>query len=164
MTRVHFFVAALLCGVIPGATSAAEPWTEPTAKLPGGVVLWLDAGRQSAAWQAHGRQLGGGALLDVWYDGSGNDLNLVQRVQAAQPRWRQVGPHAVVRFDGKDDFLGLAGLKRSLKDCTLFLVAVPRSNAGMFRGLFAVNETGKNDSARPRSTRSTSKAAASAAR
>jgi putative heme-binding domain-containing protein len=36
-------------------------------------------------------------------------------------------------------------LGRSLKRCTLFLVVAPRSNAGGFRGLFAVNATGKND-------------------
>src|SRR5688572_23315620 len=112
MKRAIFFTAVCLIPAIPQWCRASERWTEPTAKLPPGAILWLDAGRQTAAWQAHGRQLGGGALLDAWYDGSGSKLNLVQRVQAAQPRWRQVGPHAVVRFDGKDDFLGLPGLRR----------------------------------------------------
>jgi putative heme-binding domain-containing protein len=39
----------------------------------------------------------------------------------------------------------LAGLNRDLKACTLFVVAAPRSNAGLFRGILAFNETGKND-------------------
>ncbi|MCI0685537.1 MAG: ThuA domain-containing protein [Gemmataceae bacterium] len=143
MIRTHVACALVLIAATPAI--AAEKWADPAPKLPPGLVLWLDAARQQAAWQAHGRTLSAGARLDVWYDGSGNMVDLVQRVQASQPRFIAAGPHAVVRFDGKDDFLGLAALKRQLESCTLFLIAAPRSNPGFFRGFFAANAIGKND-------------------
>jgi putative heme-binding domain-containing protein len=129
----------------PWPLFAAEKWAAPMA-VPEGLILWLDASRQPAARKAHGRPpLKSGDALDVFYDGSGERLNLVQRVLAFQPRYLQAGQRAVVRFDGKDDFLGLAGLERRLEECTLFIVAAPRSNAGDFRGFFSINATGKND-------------------
>jgi putative heme-binding domain-containing protein len=126
--------------------AALEPWAD--AKLPTteGLLLWLDAARQPAAWKANGKPaLLDRALFDVWYDGSGNSLHLVQRMQDAQPRFVTAGARAVVRFDGKDDHLGLTRLDRTLEAFTVFLIAAPRSNAGLFRGFMAAHQTGKND-------------------
>lgn len=136
-------VALALC--LASHAAAAERWAGPALTPPAGLVLWLDAARQPAAWQAHGRPLPDGARLDVWYDASGQGLNLVQRVQSAQPRFHRSGEQAVVRFDGQDDALALARLNRTLSECSVFVVAAARSNAGMFRGFLAVNETGRND-------------------
>ena len=114
-------------------------------KLPDGVALWLDAARLKEAWQAHGKPpLRSGSAIDVWYDESGNGLDLVQRVQGAQPKYIEAGASAVVRFEGTH-WLGQTGAKRKLDSCTLFVLAAPRSNPGGFRALFSVNETGKND-------------------
>jgi putative heme-binding domain-containing protein len=126
--------------------AAVERWTDPRLKVTTGLTLWLDAGRQPAAWQAHGKPvLPDGAALDVWYDGSGNHLDLVQRFQASQPRFVQAGDSAVVRFDGKSQCLGLAGQNRSLHNFTVVLVVAPRSSPGGYRAFLAANETGKND-------------------
>ncbi len=140
-------LAAVTLSVLSATPSpAAEKWADPRLKTTDGLVLWLDASRQPAAWQTNGKPaLVGGAPLDVLYDASGNGLHLVQRARPQQPHFFPAGDLAVVRFDGQKDCLNLSGQKRSLKDCTLFIVAVPRSNAGGFRALFALNETGKYD-------------------
>jgi putative heme-binding domain-containing protein len=109
-------------------------------------MLWLDAGRLTAAWKAHSRtRLVPTARLDAWYDASGNGLDFIQRLQQAQPRYLAVGQRAVVRFDGQDDFLGWTGPSRALDEFTLLVVAAPRSNAGSFRAFLAAHETGRND-------------------
>jgi putative heme-binding domain-containing protein len=125
---------------------AAEPWADPALKTRDGLILWLDAGRQSAARQAHARvDLAADSLLDVAYDASGQKSHLTQRIREFQPRFIRAGERAVIRFDGKDDYLGLTGQKRTLDRFTLFVHVAVRSNPGMFRALFAINETGKND-------------------
>src|SRR6266508_287190 len=140
-------LAVLVAGtILASPAAAAEKWADPSLKTTKGLVLWLDASRQVAAWQAHGKPpLASGMLLDVCYDASGNGLNLGQRVHDAQPRYVRAGEHAAVRFDGKDDHLGLSGRSRTVEEFTLFVVAAPRSNAGGFRALVAAHETGKND-------------------
>jgi putative heme-binding domain-containing protein len=123
-----------------------EKWADDKAPIPEGCIFWLDAARQPAAWQANNRQpLLTAAKLDVWYDGSGNGLHFMQRVKDAQPQFVQVGDRAAIRFDGKDDFLELNQLGRSLEAFTAFIVASPRSNAGGFRAFLAAHEAGKND-------------------
>jgi putative heme-binding domain-containing protein len=138
---------ALAVGLAAAAPAAAlEPWADKGLPHAEGLVLWLDAARQPDAWKAHGRPLlDDGALLDVWYDGSGNGLHIVQRLRDAQPRLVTAGARAAVRFDGKDDHLGLTRLNRTLDAFTVFLVAAPRSNAGGFRALLAAHQLGKND-------------------
>src|SRR5688572_12093544 len=75
----------LLC--LSGATQAREPWADPSLPPVDGLLLWLDAARQPAAWQALGRpSLGDGSALDAWYDGSGNGWDMRQRIREAQPK------------------------------------------------------------------------------
>src|SRR5262249_10273097 len=103
-------------------------------------------GRQGAARKALGLPpVADAGRLGAWYDGSGNRLHLVQRVQAAQPRLLQRGKHAAVHFDGARTYLGVTGQDRTPKEVTLVVVAAPRSNGGGFRALVAANETGRND-------------------
>src|SRR6516225_4889343 len=141
MARRTVLAALTLLLASAAPMAAVEKWADPRLKTTDGLVLWLDASRQASAWRAHGKPaLHAGAALDVWYDASGNGVHLVQRSRPQQPRFYPLGELAVVRFDGQDDCLGLSGARRTLKDCSLFLVVVPRSNAGLFRGLFALNE------------------------
>jgi putative heme-binding domain-containing protein len=139
-------VLVVLILVLAAPARALEPWVDRALPISDGLVLWLDASRQPAARQARDLPpLVPGSLVGVCCDGSGNRLDLVQRLQQAQPHFARVGRHAVLRFDGKARFLGLTNVRRRLDDFTLFVVAAPRSNAGDFRGLVAVNETGKRD-------------------
>jgi putative heme-binding domain-containing protein len=133
-----------------GAEAAARPvekWADPRLTQTRGLLLWLDAGRQGAARSAHGKPaLQDGGPVDVWYDASGNGLHVVQLFRPSMPRFATAGDRSAVRFDGADDCLGLTGLDRDLlEEFTVFIVAAPRSNAGDFRGLLSLNETGKND-------------------
>ncbi len=142
MKRFCFAAAALLFAQAPAP--AAEKWADTGYKMPDGLVLWLDATRQKAAWQEHGRTLTHDAAMDVWYDGSGNKLHFVQPAQGMQPRFVDLGSLGLVRFEGKH-FFTRNGLGRDFENFSLYLVAAPYSNPGEFSGLFAFTENGKND-------------------
>lgn len=146
MISLKWSAVATLWLAMALTVAGREPWAEPGLPKTDGLVLWLDAAGQQAAWQARGKsELGSGAAFDVWYDGSGNGLHLRQRLKDAQPRWISASGRAVVRFDGKDDHLALTRVGRKLDAWTVFLVAAPRSNAGFFRAFLSGNEAGKND-------------------
>jgi putative heme-binding domain-containing protein len=129
---------------LPGTVAAAEPWADSSAKLPADLALWLDASRQKAAYQAHGRSLAHTAALDVWYDASGHGTNFVQRVQERQPRYHEEGGVGFVRFHGRE-FIGRTGKLPPLDHFTLFVVSVPRSNRGNYSAWLAFSALGKND-------------------
>ncbi len=149
MARCSARVPALvLFGLLALAAAFAEspPWADPALKPRDGLLVWLDAGRQDAAWKHHGRQaLLNGAKIDAVYDASGNGHHFVQPIQDAQPRFVSSNNRSVIRFDGKDDALTLTRLAKPLDAFTVFLVAAPKSNAGFFRAFLSGNETGKND-------------------
>jgi putative heme-binding domain-containing protein len=142
-----FLVALAVPAEDKAAARRTEPWADAKLPVTRGILLWLDAGRQAAARQAHGKPAPtDGGPVDVWYDSSGNGLNVVQRFRPSMPRFATAGDRAAIRFDGSDDCLGLTGLNRDLlEDFTLFIVAAPRSNAGDFRGLLSLNATARND-------------------
>jgi putative heme-binding domain-containing protein len=146
---ILFGLAFLLAASDPVEKPAGpniEKWADSRLEVTSGLTLWLDASRQGSARSAHQKPpLHDGSLVDVWYDGSGNGNHVVQQVHAAQPRYLPAGELAVVRFDGVDDCLGITGLKQAVDEFTVFLVGAPRSNAGDFRGMLAINEIGKND-------------------
>src|SRR5688500_8897513 len=84
----------------------AEPWTDPNLEIRGGLQLWLDASRQTAAREkAATRQIHNGDPLDRWLDGSGHARTFFQLTRGAMPRYRTSGSNAWVHFDGTDDFL-----------------------------------------------------------
>lgn len=118
----------------------------PAAELPvkDGLELWLDAAKASEK-----PPTAPDSSLALWIDQSGHKRHLFQEKSASQPKLLPSltpdGKHPVVRFDGQDDSLLLAGPGKSYKDITLFLVAAPRTNAGGFRGLLAFNKKGVND-------------------
>lgn len=125
---------------------AAEPWAD--AKLPTdkGLELWLDATKQAAARAARKLPvLNNNSPVDVLLDASGQQRDLAQRVADAQPKFRVAGTNAFVRFDGKDDFLAATNLRRPFTNCTVFIVAAPRANAGYFPGLLSFAATSQND-------------------
>jgi putative heme-binding domain-containing protein len=142
MRRILSVVGLLL--FLPLPARAAEEWADAAGKLPDGLALWLDGSRQPAAYRAHGRTLVAGAPLDVWYDGSGKRGHLIQRVLAMQPRYLEASGVGLVRFQGRE-FLARTGSFPTLKEFTLFVAAVPRSNRGNFQAWLAFSALGKND-------------------
>jgi putative heme-binding domain-containing protein len=124
------------------STTSIEPWADPGLKVTRGLVLWLDAGRLDAARKAHGRPpLADEPRVDVWYDASGHGRDLAQARAEARPSYVD----GAIRFDGEASFLERPGLGLRLKDFTLFVVAVPLSNAGGFRALAAWHAAGRED-------------------
>jgi len=141
----HLGLALFL--LLPLALPAQSPaWADSKLTVHDGLELWLDASRQPAAWQAHGKPaLLADSPVDVCYDASGHDRHFVQRMAPSQPAFLQAGQAGLLRFDGKDDHLSLGGQDLALNRMTLFIVAAPDENPGFFRGFLSFNETGKND-------------------
>jgi putative heme-binding domain-containing protein len=123
-----------------------QSWVDGSLPVTDGLWLWLDAARQEAAWQAHGKSpLKDGQPLDVWYDGSGHERHFSQPLESAQPKFISVGKQACIRFEGGQTFLTAHGTSDVVEALSIILVAAPQSNGGGFRGLMAASQAGKND-------------------
>src|SRR5688572_2858900 len=137
MNRFVILASALLLGIAASLLAAELPVKD-------GLELWLDAAKAS-----EGPLMTADRSLATWRDQSGHKRHLLQEKFASQPKLLPSltpdGKQPVVRFDGQDDSLLLAGPGKSYKEITVFLVAAPRTNAGGFRGLLAFNKKGVND-------------------
>lgn len=124
-----------------------DPSVDVRLEVRDGLILALDAASLNRAREANGLPaLPPSGSLDIWPDSSGARRDLRQRSAEARPKFLSLeGNRAVVRFDGKDDFLANSGPDRSTRALTLFVVASPRTNPGMFSAFFAANAAGKND-------------------
>ena len=128
------------------STQVLEPWADAALPVKEKLTLWLDASRITEAQKAFRRgELKKDGGLATWCDGSGNRLDLRQDALNAMPRVLSVGKDALVRFDGEDDHFRLTQVGKSLEQFTVFLVASPRRNQGLFRGALALNASGERD-------------------
>jgi putative heme-binding domain-containing protein len=125
-----------------GATVPPETWADPGLTVRRGLALWLDASSLNAARRVHGiAEASSGTRIETWYDGSGHRRHLTQARAQAQPLFID----GALRFDGQASFLERAGLKVSLEDFTLFVVAAPLSNSGGFRAFLAMHQQDRED-------------------
>ena len=136
----------LVLVILAGAVEAADDG--PPVKK--GLELWLSARSVAGALAAPGAApLQRAQPLGIWPDQSGKGRDLVQQTAQKQPTVERPDPAnpqaAVVRFDGQDDSLLLAGPGKDYRDLTLFVVAAPKTNFGGFRALLAFNKQGVND-------------------
>jgi putative heme-binding domain-containing protein len=144
MTLFRSLLAVLVALAAGSQLTAVEPWADAKLPVTDGLALWLDASRIESAAKAANEKLPAGKLA-TWFDGSGNHRHLREPLAASQPSIVKVGGAAVVRFDGEDDHLRLAGGKDELKAFTVFLVVAPKSNPGGFLGFFALNAPNSRD-------------------
>ena len=134
----------LVCSLLMPARAIADQ-----AELPvrSGLELWLDG--RAVVTDPAGNSADSSPPIVTWTDSSGNGRNLTQPEPARRPKLvTNLVPSkktAVVRFDGQDDSLLLAGEGKSYRELTLFLVAAPKTNFGGFRGLVALNQKRVND-------------------
>src|SRR5882762_9208885 len=136
---------SLLIGYWP-SLPAAEPWADRRLSLTNGLELWFDASDQNAARGAlQLAPLASGNSVDYLFDGSAQGRHLTQPVAERRPRFRQEFAGAFLSFDGKDDSLEVSLLGAGWTNVTVFLVAAPRSNAGLFRGFFGFSQAARND-------------------
>src|SRR6266702_3218465 len=125
---------------------AVEPWTDARLPVTNGLLLWFDASRQNAARGAgQFPPLTDGTACDYWFDGSGHECHLSQRIATFRPRFHQTFTAALLHFDGKDDFLAASKPPIACTNTTVFILAAPRANPGDFRAIFAFNQAGRND-------------------
>lgn len=118
------------------------------AELPvkDGLLLHLDTANQPALRKAAALpSVGHGRPLERWLDASPRAFVAAQSLSANRPVFRADDVEALVRFDGKDDYLALSVGKRRVNEVTLFVLAAPRSNRGLFVGLFGGAVAGQND-------------------
>ena len=116
MVSMRVLVVLAVVLACESGAAAPEPWTDPRLPVKDGLEVWLDASRQNAARLA--KQLPGlneGRPVDIWFDGSGNQIDIVQRIPDLRPHFKMASGGAFVRFDGKDDSLAAAGLRAPLR-------------------------------------------------
>jgi putative heme-binding domain-containing protein len=137
----------LLCSFgLASSLAAAEPWADPRLTVTAGLELWLDASRLNAAQEGQQRPaLKDRSSVEVWWDASGQGRHVRQKAKDEQPQFIQVGPDAVIRFDGHNDHLRFTGPEQSLASITVFVVAAPHTNLGDFRAFLAANAAGQRD-------------------
>ena len=136
--RASLLGAFIVCASFP-SLAADMPVKE-------NLFLQLDAANQVSLHKGDGLPpLANGRSLDRWLDESGGRRVAVQPWAGGRPIFRTDGTEAFVRFDGKDDYLSLSGPKRRAKELTVFVLAAPRSNKGLFSGMFASAAAGQND-------------------
>jgi hypothetical protein len=125
MHRVSLLAALVLGAVVvsPHARSA-EPWADPKLPVTDGLELWLDATRIDAATKAAKEKLPPDGKLAAWPDASGKGRHVRQPAGSARPTLIRTGGTPVVRFDGDDDHLRLAGQSGELRAFTVFVVAI----------------------------------------
>ncbi|HVJ87240.1 MAG TPA: ThuA domain-containing protein [Caulifigura sp.] len=125
---------------------AVEPWADPKQVIKPNLEFWLDAGRQPEARKAKGLpELKLDAQADVWLDASGKGRDVRSPDDKSAPVWTKVAGTPVMRFDGIDDCLRAVDQKLELDSLTIFVVAIPRTNAGGFRGFMALNAKDQRD-------------------
>lgn len=146
LAALSLLVGAPAFNTAHGDDDKLAPWADKKLDVKAGLILWLDAGAESRARQALGLPIvADGSACGIWHDGSGREIRVTQRSASAQPKYVAAGDRALFRFDGKDDAFDYSGPQREAAELTAFLVAAPRSNAGLFVALLAGNAQGAND-------------------
>jgi putative heme-binding domain-containing protein len=143
----HYMKPLLIVTLTLALSLAARNGT--TAELPvrQGLILELDAARQPGLHQSAGfPAIGNRSPLSRWMASPASLTSFaIQPTPAQRPRYLADGSEALVRFDGKDDFLILSGPKRATRELTVFVLAAPKGNPGPFVGLLAGAALGQND-------------------
>ncbi len=135
---------SLRCLTLTALTAAAVNGAE--LPVHEGLVLWLEARRQPEARQSAGLPpLASGQHVDAWLDTSPLALRAAQPLALQRPLLVGDAAAALLRFDGKDDFLAVPGPRRVTAALTLFVLAAPKGNAGQFAAFFSAAEAGRND-------------------
>ncbi|HKX63340.1 MAG TPA: hypothetical protein VJS65_15890, partial [Verrucomicrobiae bacterium] len=140
MKAVPFACALILILTTASASAAETPVRD-------GLILRLDAAAQTGLRQRVGLpSLGRLQPVDMMLDSASIRTNAFhQFIPEARPVFVTDGTTAYVKFDGKDDFLSLAGVRPSASELTIFILAAPRTNGGSFSALFAATAFGRND-------------------
>jgi putative heme-binding domain-containing protein len=155
MSRLRAWGLACICVAVVFAVFSShtgqevpslERWASRDLPVTRGLTVWLDAARIAEARKDRALPaVKDGSKLENWFDGSGHGNHVSQQDVAAQPRYLPTPGLHLVRFDGQSQFLRSTQAGRSFEDVTIFVVAAPHSNVGMFPGLLAMSATSKND-------------------
>ncbi|HYE33679.1 MAG TPA: ThuA domain-containing protein [Methylomirabilota bacterium] len=124
------------------------PFIARAAELPvrSGLVFWLDPTAQNRLREASNLPSYGNVQpADFLFDSSSTKLQSYQPSPERRPVFQADTDAAYLKFDGKDDAVVFSGSPRQVKECTVFILAAPKSNPGNFSGMFASAAFGKND-------------------
>jgi hypothetical protein len=125
---------------------AIELWADQGLPVRAGLELWLDCSHQNAGRVAlQLAPLIDRDGVDFLLDSGGQARHLDQPSANARPRFRQTSQGTFLSFNGTNNFLIISHLGVRLTNVTVFVVAAPNRNAGVFRAFFSLNQTGVND-------------------
>lgn len=131
-----------MCALLLLASSAVarEPWADPRLPKVDGLQVWVDAAKCNGP-----ETMSPSANVKVWRDASGQRRDLKQSDEKQSPIYTVVQDSPVLRFDGVDDHVTVAGLNSEFEKITLFVVGTPFDNSGTYSGWLAMNREGVND-------------------
>ena len=137
-------------GVLSAAAAPAgaevERWADPALPVRDGLVVWLDAAAQPAARLERGEApLVASQAVDQWLDASGLHRDVKQANAADRPTYRAAGKLGFVQFSGRGPNLVSDAIGLDLRDLTVFIVAAPYHNEGLFRGMVSLHREGAAD-------------------
>ena len=151
MNKLLLPTAVLCLSVLAAAVSAQstqkpEPWADTALPVTDGLYVWLDASRIDPGRKA--LQLASvkeSDRIDLWPDASGHRRHLLQTLAESRPTYVTADSFHALRFDGSRTYLSRLELSQSAEAVTVFLVAAPTSNSGMFVGPLALSAAESND-------------------
>ena len=110
------------------------------------LLFWTDASEQAGVREAASLpRLNSGQGVDVLLDAVGKHRDFLQPLADCRPTLVTDGKFAFLRFDGRDDFLFLKNQGEMTPEMTLFVLAAPKANPGLFSGIFASAAANGND-------------------
>ncbi len=134
------------CSRLLAADATVETWADQNLPVHQGLSLWLDASRLLEARQQQGKsELKDGDKIDLWPDASGGMQHVIQPKEEAQPEFRITDQFPAVRFDGLTSFLSRQSDGASFHELTIFIVAAPYENRGMFSAFLSMAPNNGSD-------------------
>ena len=143
---LFLFLILITCVTVSPAWSQFAPWADEALHVRDGLVVWLDSSSIDQARSARQQpEHSSGEEIAEWPNAANISQPFQQPKGQLRPRLIKIGNSALLRFDGEDDHLRRTETGLILQSATVFLVAAPHSNPGMFEGLFAANSPNKRD-------------------
>lgn len=133
----HTLIHLLACSLLPGADAPRNSTS---------LILHVSARDQrTLRQQASLSPIQNGQAIDLLLDGANNKRIAKQPLAERRPLMVSGEEEAFLTFDGRDDFLTIDNERRLSPELTVLLLAAPAANPGMFTGMLACSELGKND-------------------
>ena len=141
MNRCKVSVVLLVAFVSLSAVSSRAQLVAGNPASVSDLILWLDASDAGTVTEA-------GGSISAWANKAPGSSNVVTSTPSDQPQWvtwPENGNANAIRFDGSGDALRDLAFGETAQEVTIFIVAAPRVNDGLFQAFLSANQAGQVD-------------------